>query len=270
MKPSRKYHPDTTAVSTTPFFEVRDLHMHFAGVQALQGVSFAVEANEITALIGPNGAGKTTIFNIINGVYHPQKGRVLFQGEDITDQKPYRIAHAGVARVFQNVELFKNMTVIDNLLLGRHQFLRSSFLAGSFFLGKCLTEEIENRRKVEEVVEFLEIEGARKKLVKSLPFGMQKRVELGRALCMDPRLLLLDEPVAGMNLEEKEDIARFILDIKEELGITILMIEHDMEVVMDIADKICVIDFGVKIVDGSPQMVLHHPKVVEAYLGPDH
>jgi branched-chain amino acid transport system ATP-binding protein len=243
--------------------------MGFAGIKALQGVGFAVEQNELFALIGPNGAGKTTVFNIINGVYRPQRGGVRLNGRDITNLKPHQIARAGIARTFQNIELFKSASVIDNLLLGRHLFLRSSCLAGALFWGKCRREEIVNRRKVEEIIEFLEIEHTRRSLVKNLPYGLQKRVELGRALCMSPLILLLDEPVAGMNMEEKEDFARFILDIKEEMGTTIVMIDHDMEVVMDIADRICVLDFGVKVAEGPPREVQAHAGVIKAYLGED-
>ena len=247
--------------------QVLNLSMRFGGIQAIREVSFQVEEGELFALIGPNGAGKSTIFNCINGIYKPTQGKILFQGQDITALKAFKIAHRGIARTFQNIALFHNMTVLDNLLLGRNPYLHAGVLGGGFFFGNALREELESRKDVEEIIDFLEIEGFRKKVVGSLPFGIQRRIELGRALAMKPKLLLLDEPVSGMNVEEREDMARFILDIKEELGTTIVLIDHDMGVVMDIADRIVVLNFGTKIAEGEPKRIAMDPVVIQAYLG---
>ena len=248
--------------------QVKDIHLSFGGLMALNGVTTGVRKGEIFSIIGPNGAGKTCLLNCINRFYHPEKGSVIFEGRDISETKPHKIAGMGIARTFQNVELFAHMNVLDNIKLGAHVHLKSGFLSGGIYYGKSRTEEIRLRKEIEEsIIDLLEIEHIRKQVVHSLPYGLQKRVELARALAMKPRVLLLDEPATGMNLEETEDMARFILDINEEWETTIILIEHDMGVVMDISDRICVLDFGRKIAEGDPQEIRHDENVIKAYLG---
>lgn len=249
--------------------EIKNLSLEFGGIRALNSVDINVKIGQIHAVIGPNGAGKTSLFNCINGVYKPSEGDIRFEGKSILNKKPHQIARLGIARTFQNIELFRNMSVIDNLLLGRHHRFHTGPIAGIFFYGRALKEEISHRQKVEEVIDFLEIEKVRKKIVGTLPYGIQKRVELGRALAMEPKILLLDEPTSGMNVEETEDIARFVLDIKEELEVTVLMVEHDIAMVMDIVDWITVLNFGSKIAEGPPSVIQANPNVIDAYLGED-
>lgn len=242
------------------------MSLSFGGIKALVQVSLSVEEGALYAVIGPNGAGKTCLLNCISGFYKPDRGTIVFDGRNLAGYRPDQVAKMGVARTFQNVELFSNMNVIDNMLLGRHNHFKSGFL-GSVTKGYLAEEETRHRFKVEQIIDFLEMEQWRKHFVANLPFGVQKRVELGRALVQEPKLLLLDEPMSGMNLEETEDIARFIIDIHQELGVTIVMIEHDMDVVMDISERICVLDFGRKIAEGMPKEVQGDSEVQKAYLG---
>ena len=247
--------------------EVTDLALRFGGTKAIDGVSFDVKPGELFSIIGPNGAGKTSIFNVISGVYRPQQGDVAFLGGRLLGNRPDAVAKLGISRMFQNIELFDNLTVLDNLMLGRHQHLDYGMVAGMWYGGKAKKAELANRRIVEDIIDFLEIEAHRKFPVGMLPYGIKKRVELGRALAMEPKLLLLDEPVAGMNVEETEDMARFILDIRAELDMTMIMVEHDMGLVMDLADRVMVLDFGKRIAIGEPDQVQTDPAVIAAYLG---
>lgn len=257
-----------TVQDKNSLLKVEGVFLRFGGVNVLADVSTSVKEGEIFAIIGPNGAGKTCLLNCVNRFYHPSQGRIYFDGRDITPLRPYQIPPLGIARTFQNVELFRGMSVIDNIKLGRHVHLDTGLLSAGFYFGKARRTELALRKEIEEkIIDLLEIEHIRKKTVGTLPYGLQKRVELARALAMKPKLLLLDEPVTGMNLEETEDIARFILDIHDEWGVTIILIEHDMGVVMDISDRVCVLDFGVKIAEGTPQEIRHDERVIKAYLG---
>ncbi len=250
--------------------QLEDVHMYFGKVAALAGVNLEVRKGEIHSIIGPNGAGKTVMMNCINGLYRPQKGNIYLKGRRINGLKPYERASLGLSRTFQKIELFGGMTVLDNIRLGRHIHLNSGILSGSVYVGKTKAEEIESREFIEEeIIDLLEIESIRDKTVHMLPYGLQKRVELGRALALEPELLLLDEPLAGLNLEEVEDMARFILDINEEerWKVTCVLVEHDMGVVMDISNFVNVLNFGIQITDGPPDEVQKNPEVVKAYLG---
>ncbi len=250
--------------------DLRNISLSFGGVKALTDISFDVREREIRAIIGPNGAGKSSMLNVINGVYRPQEGEIVLRGKRFDKMTPYKAACSGIARTFQNIALFKGMSVLDNIMTGRTLKMKANILQQAFRLGAAEREELAHRAKVEEIIDFLEIQHIRKTPVGRLPYGLQKRVDLGRALAMEPQILLLDEPMAGMNVEEKQDMSRFILDVNDQLGTTIVLIEHDMGVVMDISDRVVVLDYGKKIGDGDPDEVRANPEVISAYLGASH
>lgn len=246
---------------------VDSISLNFGGIKALQDVEFKINAGEIFSIIGPNGAGKTSLINSVNGFYTPQQGRIIFEGADISHLPPHKRAKLGISRTFQNIALYTNATALDNLMAARHIHMKTNMLAGALYWGAAQREEIAHRRRVEKIIDFLELEPVRKSIVGTLSYGLRKRVELGRALALEPTLLLLDEPMAGMNIEEKEDMARYILDIHELQGTTIMLIEHDIGLVMDISHRIAVINFGVKIGEGSPDEISRNEAVIDAYLG---
>ena len=263
--------PDSPVISKGDvLLAVENVSLRFGGVRALTDVSFDIRKGEIRAIIGPNGAGKTSMLNCINGFYHPTEGRITFKGETRPKMRPHEAARGGIARTFQNVALFRGMSTLDNLMAGRALKMNKGFLWQLLRFGPAMREEVEHRKAVEEIIDFLEIQAIRKVPVGKLPYGLQKRVELGRALAMEPELLLLDEPMAGMNLEEKEDMSRFILDVNNQFGTTIALIEHDMGVVMDLSDRVVVLDYGRKIADAKPDEVKRDQAVIDAYLGVAH
>ena len=262
--------PSSEVLAGQVLLAVENVSLSFGGVKAISDVSFDIRKGEIRAIIGPNGAGKTSLLNVINGFYQPQEGRITFRGETREKMRPYGAASGGIARTFQNVALFKGMSALDNIMTGRSLKMNRSFFWQLLRHGPALAEEVEHRRRVEEIIDFLEINAIRRVQVGRLPYGLQKRVELGRALAMEPDLLLLDEPMAGMNLEEKEDMSRFILDVNNHYGTTIALIEHDMGVVMDLSNRVLVLDYGRKIADGTPDEVKADRNVIDAYLGVAH
>lgn len=246
---------------------LENISLSFGGVKALTDISFDVREHEIRAIIGPNGAGKSSMLNVINGVYRPQAGTITYRGQQRKNMNTRMAARSGIARTFQNIALFKGMSVLENVMTGRNLKIKTSFLEQAIHLGRARSEEVENRRKVEDIIDFLEIQHVRKTPISRLPYGLQKRVELGRALAAEPDILLLDEPMAGMNVEEKQDMCRFVVDVNDQFGTTIVLIEHDMGVVMDISDRVVVLDYGKKIGDGTPDEVRSSPDVIAAYLG---
>lgn len=273
VKPSQELQmtrPDDGIAPGEPLLSVDDITLSFGGVKAISGVSFDVLKGEIRAIIGPNGAGKTSMLNVINGFYHPQKGTITFRGKKRRQMRPHDAAEQGIARTFQNIALFKGMSVLDNIMTGRITLMNKNMFWQALWFGPAEREELRHRQAVEHIIDFLEIEAIRKTPVGRLPYGLQKRVELGRALAAEPSLLLLDEPMAGMNLEEKEDMSRFILDVNQQFGTTIALIEHDMGVVMDLSDRVVVLDYGRKIGDGTPDAIRNNQDVIDAYLGVPH